>query len=176
VPDLFEMQPSLPPGLESAVPAVAVLWAAFRFALAAGAVAAVVAIGSREPFLKTAAGRLLVLLGLVLVLIPGSFHSPLAFFGALVPDLLTVAWLAIAAFALLRDHVAAWVLFGVFVSGGSAVAGLLGQPAPADQAAGWMSLAALVIAAAGLLAGGRREPAVADPAAVPPTMLPGIEA
>jgi hypothetical protein len=176
VPDLFEMQPSLPPGLETAIPAVAVLWAAFRFALAAGAVAAVVAIGSREPFLKTGPGRLLVLLGLVLVLIPGSFHSPLAFFGALVPDLLTVAWLAIAAFALLRDHVAAWVLFGVFVSGGSAVAGLLGQPAPADQAAGWMSLAALVIAAAGLLAGGRREPAVADPAAVPPAMLPGIEA
>jgi len=134
------------------------------------------AIGSREPFLKTGPGRLLVLLGLVLVLIPGSFHSPLAFFGALVPDLLIVAWLAIAAFALLRDHVAAWVLFGVFVSGGSAVAGLLGQPAPADQAAGWMSLAALVIAAAGLLAGGRREPAVADPATVPPMMLPGIEA
>ena len=171
VPDLFEIQPTLPPGLEAAVPAVAVLWATLRFALVAGALAAVVVISSREPFFRKPAGRILVLVGIALVLMPTAFHTPLGFLGTLVPDLVTAVWLGVTAFVLLRDHVAAWVLFAVFVSGGPSVARLLEQPAPADQAAGWMSLALLVIGAAGVLAGGRRDPAVASPPPAP-TALP----
>jgi hypothetical protein len=175
VPDLFEIQPTLAPPLERAVPALSVLWTGLLFAVAAGVIGSVVALAWREPSFRKTSGRLLVLLGLLVVLAPSSFHSPLGFFGNLIPDLLVIIWFSVAAFALLRDHVAAWVLFAAFVSGGSAVARLLSQSAPADQAAGWMSLALLVIAIAGLLAGGRREPAAAGPVVAAPVALPEIE-
>jgi hypothetical protein len=53
---------------------------------------------------------------------------------------------------------------------------LLQQPAASDRAAGWMSLALLIIAVAGLLLGGRRQPAVAEPVPAGPSLVPEIEA
>jgi hypothetical protein len=175
VPDLIEIHPALPPALETAVPALAVLWTSLRWVLLAGAVASAIALGARESFFRKGAGKALIVIWLVLVIAPSSFHSAPAFFGELVPDLLTAAWVAFVAFGILRNHVAAWVLFGVLVSAGPAISKLLAQPAPADRAAGWMSLALVIIALAGLLMGGRRQPAVTEPVPVEAPLLPEIE-
>ena len=40
-----------------------------------------------------------------------------------------IAWLAVTAFVLLRDHPAAWVYFGTLAFGGSSAVRLLGQDA-----------------------------------------------
>jgi hypothetical protein len=175
VPDLIEIHPTLPQSLETAVPAIAVLWSSLRWVLLAGAVASAIALGGRERFFRKGSGKALIAIWLVLVLAPSTFHSGPVFFGELVPDLLTAAWLAFVAFGILRDHVAAWVLFGVFASAGPAVVKLLEQPAPTDKAAGWMSLALVIIAVAGLLMGNRRQPAVTEPVPVEPALLPEIE-
>src|SRR5262249_23014517 len=164
-----------PAPLETAVPALAVLWSSLRWVLLAGAVASAIALGAREPFFRKGAGKALIVIWLILVIAPSSFHSAPAFFGELVPEFLTAAWLAFVAFGILRNHVAAWVLFGLFISAGPAVVKLLEQPAPADRAAGWMSLALVIIAAAGLLMGSRRQPAVREPLPVEPPLLPEIE-
>jgi hypothetical protein len=61
----------------------------------------------------------------------------------------------------LKDHVAAWVLFGALAFGGRAAAAILGQTAAADRTAGWVGVALIAIAVVGLLAG-RREAVSAE--------------
>ncbi len=76
-------------------------------------------------------------------------------------------WLGFCVFALLKDHAAAWVLFGALYFGGMRAAELLAQPAAQDRAAGW-SVAILVILAAAALLAGRRSPATSGvPVPVP---------
>jgi hypothetical protein len=71
------------------------------------------------------------------------------------PALAVAVWLGVVAFVLLKDHVAAWVLFGALAFGGRAAAALLGQSAAADRAAGWVAVALIAVAVIGLLAGKR---------------------
>jgi MFS family permease len=172
VPDLFELQPTLPATLERTVPALAVFWTAAIWTFVVATMAAVAAIGAREPFFRRRSGRVLVLAALLIALVPGSFHSPVEFLGSLVPSLLTAAWLAFSAFALLRDHAAAWVFFGMLAAGGPAAAKLLAQPAPADRVAGVTAVVLLVVAALALVAGNRREPAVSEPNVAEPAPAP----
>jgi len=90
------------------------------------------------------------------------------FLASFVPPLLMLAYLAAVAFWLLKDHVGAWVLFGVLTFGGRAAAALIVQPARADQVSGWTGLLLVLLAAVALLAGRRPGPPEAAFAAPPP--------
>ena len=167
VPALFRPDPSLPAAVEKALPALAVLWSAATLTVLAAAVAAVASRGAGEPLLRRADVRAVVLLGVIVALMPGSARSALEFAGGLAGSALTACWLAVAAFALLRDHAAAWVFFGALAFGGAAASRLLAQPAAPDRAAGFVGLA-LVAAAALLLVGTRpRQPAVTEAPGLP---------
>ncbi len=166
-PAAFSFDPSLPDSLQTAFPPVAVLWSAARSTVAVAAVAAVVALALPHPVFRKPLGRLLAALAVFFALVPTSFHSAPEFAASFVPPLLMLAALAAAAFWLLKDHVAAWVLFGVLTFGGRAAAALLAQPARADRLSGWMGLLLVLLAAAALLTG-RRSNAPAEPIAAPP--------
>jgi hypothetical protein len=75
------------------------------------------------------------------------------------------AWLAFCVFGLLKDHAAAWVLFGALYFGGFRAVELLVQPAAPDRVAGW-TVAVLVILASAALLAGRRERVAAAPETV----------
>jgi Type II CAAX prenyl endopeptidase Rce1-like len=155
VPALYEPDPSLPGSLQYAVPAVDVLWSAARGTFGLAAVAAVAALALRSRFFQAPLGKALAVAAILVVLVPASLRSPAAIAADFVPSLLLVGWLAASAAFLLRDHAAAWALFGIFTLGGREVIALLAQPAPADRAAGWASATLLAAAAAVLLAGKR---------------------
>jgi len=148
--------PALPSALEKAVPGFAVLASAAFSTLILASAAAVVAIAAPQPFFRKPAARAAALAGLVLVLLPTSLHSATEFALDLLPPLAAAAWLAAVGFLLLKDHVAAWVLFGALAFGGRAAAALLGQTAQADRMSGWLAVA-LIAAAVGWLLAGRRE-------------------
>ena len=171
VASLYDPDPSLPSSLQYAIPGIDVLWAAGRggFALAAMAAAAVLA--WKSAFFRTAAGRTLGILAVLVAMLPSSVHSAGEFVSEYVPGLLIVLWLAVASFGLLRDHAAAWALFGLLAFGGRAAIELLAQPAPADQTAGGLALVLLVLAGAALL-GGRRDRVVVAPPPVPVPTTP----
>lgn len=151
VPELFDPQPALPSALERAVPSFAVLWSASSATFVAAAVAALFALGAREAFLQKKPARILVVLALVISAVPASFHGSVEFLGGLVPALLTLGWLGVAAFALLRDHAAAWVLFGAVAFGFRGAAELLMQPAAPDRSAGAAALLLVLLCAAALV-------------------------
>jgi len=67
------------------------------------------------------------------------------------------AWAGVCAFLLLRDHAAAWALFGILAFGGRVALELLGQPAAADRTAGAVAVLLLAAVALALLAGRRPE-------------------
>ncbi len=164
-PLFFEPDPSLPAALDRTVPALAVLWSTATSSFLFAAIAAVAALAAPEPFFRRPPVRLLVLLGVLLALAPTSLHSAGDFAAELLPAMVRTTWLALSAFLLLRDHVAAWALFGAFAYGGPAVASLLAHPAPADRAAGWGAVSLIVLAVIALLAGRRRD---AEGVEVPP--------
>ena len=147
--------PTLPAALEKAVPGLACLASAAFSTLVVASGAAVVAIAAPEPFFRKPFARAAALAGLVLIVLPTGFHSGAEFALDLLPPLAAAAWLAVAAFLVLKDHVAAWVLLGALAFGGRAAAALLGQSAQADRAAGWVGVALIAAAAVSLLAGGR---------------------
>jgi len=154
-PALYQPDPSLPESLGYALPAVEVLWAAARGAFILAAMAAVAALALRSEFFRSAAGRALGALAILVALLPSSLRSPSALAADFLPTVLVVAWVAAAAALLLRDHAAAWALFGIFTVGGREVLALLAQPAAVDRAAGWTSAALLAAAAVAVLAGKR---------------------
>jgi hypothetical protein len=84
-----------------------------------------------------------------------------------VVPLVALAAIAAVVFGLLKDHVGAWVLFGVFVFGGRASVALLEQPAGADFVSGAVGLVLVVLAAGAFLAGRRALPETA-PTPLPP--------
>jgi hypothetical protein len=174
VPSLYEPDPTLPASLQYLAPALEVIWAAARATFTVAVPAAVVALAVHSTFFKTAAGRALGLLAVAVAMLPTNVSSPSAFLSDYVPTLLIAAWMAVCAFVLLRDHAAAWVLFGLFTFGGRGAIELLAQPAAADRAAGAVTAVLLVVAGAALLAGGRRDagPALPVPAPVEPPTEP----
>jgi hypothetical protein len=166
VPALYDPDPSLPSSLQYAIPAVEVIWTAARGAFALAALAAAAALAARTELFRTPRGRILGLATAAVAMVPIGFDSPARFLADYVPTLLMAGWLAVCAFGLLRDHAAAWALFGLFAFGGRGAAELLVQPAPADRAAGGLAVVLLVLAGIALLAG-RRDPVAAPPAAAP---------
>ena len=167
VPALYDPDPTLPASLQYAIPAVDVVWEAARGGFAFAAMAAGAALALASPFFRTRTGRLLGVAAVLVALIPSSAHSPAEFASSLLPALFAAAWIAVCAFALLRDHAAAWAIFGLLAFGAREAIGLLAQPAAADRAAGAWSLLLLALAGIALLGGPR------DPASPPP--LPAAE-
>ena len=169
VPALYDPDPTLPGSLNNAVPAVDAVWAAARGAFGLAAVAAVVALAWKSTFFRSTAGRALGVLAIAVVLLPGQLRSMPEFTMELVSALLAAAWIAVCAFALLRDHAAAWALFGLFALGGRTAVELLAQPAASDVAQGGLALILLVLFGLALLAG-RRD--ASPPAALPEATIP----
>jgi membrane protease YdiL (CAAX protease family) len=169
VPALYDPDPSLPGSLANAVPAVDAVWAAARGAFGLAAVAAVAALAWKSAFFRSTAGRVLGVLALVVVLLPGELRAAPEFTMELLSAVLAAAWIAVCAFALLRDHAAAWALFGLFALGGRTAVDLLAQPASADVAQGGLALILLVLFGLALLAGRRdaSPPAVAREPTIP---------
>jgi hypothetical protein len=162
-PALDVPDPALPSALEKAVPGFSALTSAALGTGALAAAAAVAAIASRDPFFRKPAVRAAVAAGLVIVLFPSRFHSIGELGLEVIPAAAAMAWMFGSAFLLLKDHVAAWVLFGALAFGGRACLALLSQTAAPDRAAGWVG-ALLVAAAAAILLAGRRGAATAAPA------------
>jgi hypothetical protein len=169
-PLVFSFDPSLPDSLQTAIPAVAVLWGAARSTVAIAAAAAVVALALPHPVFRKPLGRALAILAVFLALVPSSFHSAPELLASVLPPLATLAYLTVVGFWLLKDHVAAWVLFGALTFGGRGAAALLAQPARVDQVWGWIGLVLVLLAAVALLAG-RRPRAPAEPS---PVSTPGV--
>lgn len=167
VPALYDPDPSLPSSLVGAIPAVDVVWAAARGAFGMAALAAVVVLAWNSAFFRSTAGRVLGVLALILVLAPSQLRTPAEFGFEFVTGLLSAAAVAVCAFGLLRDHAAAWVFFGLFTFGGRGAIDLLGQPAAADQAAGWLAVSLLVLFGIALLAGRRDPGSAVAPAPAP---------
>jgi len=154
-PALDVPDPLLPAALEKAVPGFSALATAALGTSALAAAAAVVAIASRDPFFRKAAVRAAVAAGVLVVLFPSRFHSIGELGLEVIPAAAAMAWLFGAAFLLLKDHVAAWVLFGALAFGGRACLALLSQTAAPDRAAGWVGVVLVAMAAVILLAGRR---------------------
>ena len=167
VASLYDPDPSLPSSLQYAVPGLDVLWTAGRGGFALAAMAATAVMAWKSTFFRTTAGRTLGILAVLVAMLPSHLHSPGEFVAEYLPGLLIALWLAVAAFGLLRDHAAAWALFGLMAFGGRAALEVLVQPAAADQAAGGFALVLLALAGVALLAG-RRDRVVAAPPPPPP--------
>lgn len=154
-PERFDFNPSLPQALERAIPGFSAFWSAVLPTLGLAALASIVALVLARPLFGKTLGRLLAVAVGLLALLPTAFHSSGDFAAAYLPSVLAACWLTIAGLLLLRDHAAAWLLFGVFAYGGPAVAGLLSQSAPEDRIAGWEGLLLLIVGVAAVLAGRR---------------------
>jgi hypothetical protein len=159
---LYDPDPSLPSSLQYLIPAVDVVWNAARGTFALAALAAGAALAARGAFFRSAAGRTLAVGAVLVAMAPTSFHGASEFAAAFAPAVLMAIWLSVAAFALLRDHAAAWVLFGLLAFGGRDTIELLAQPASWDRASGRFAVVLLALSGVALLAG-RRTSAAASP-------------
>ncbi len=168
VPSLYEPDPSLPASLQYVVPGIEVVWMAARGTFAVVAMAAAAALALRSSFFRTSAGRLILAIAVAVAMLPLDVESPAGFAADFLPGLLIALWLGASAALLLRDHAAAWALFGLVAFGGRGVMDLLAQPAPADRAAGWIAAALLLVGGVALL-GGRRDE---EPRIVPEPTTP----
>jgi membrane protease YdiL (CAAX protease family) len=176
-PALFDPDPSLPRALERWLPGFAGFWSAATATFSFAVMAATIALASRTPSARQLAWRILFLGAFLFTLVPIGARSSGEFAAAFLPEVVTAAWLGFVAFGLLKDHAAAWVLFGALYFGGNRAAELLGQPAPPDRAAGWAVLVLVLFATAVLLAGrreragpARSEAIVGEPAPLPPAI------
>ncbi|HEY6066915.1 MAG TPA: lysostaphin resistance A-like protein [Thermoanaerobaculia bacterium] len=173
-PALFEIDASLPASLERWFPGYSGFWSAATSTFSLAVIAATIALASRRPTARQRPWRFLFLGAVLFALVPIGARSAGEFAAAFLPEVLTAAWLAFVAFGLLKDHAAAWVLFGALSLGGNRAAELLGQPAPPDRVAGWTVVVVVALAAGALLAG-RREPR-SLPGEVPAAELPPLDA
>jgi hypothetical protein len=153
---------------------VDVIWSAGRSALVMATVAAVAALAARSTFFRTARGRILGLAALAVAALPWSLTTPAAFVADYVPTILGAGWLAACAFLLLRDHAAAWVLFGLVALGGRGAVELLAQPASPDRTAGGVAVVLLAAAGVAMLAGRRDRDELEPAVAVPGPPLPEL--
>jgi hypothetical protein len=172
-PALFEPDPSLPRALERMLPGYAGFWSAATATFSLAVVAATIALAGRTPTSRNPLWRGFALVALLIALAPIGARTAGEFAAAYIPEVLMTAWLAFVAFGLLRDHAAAWVLFGALYFGGLRAAELLSQPAPQDRSAGWAVVVLVVLAAAALLAGHRARPVPVAVEALAPEPLGG---
>ncbi len=172
-PALFDPDPSLPHALERALPGFGGFWSASTATFLLAVLAAVAALAWREPTFRRPAWRVLAVLAVLLALAPGGARSAGEFLAAFLPEVLTAGWLAFCVFGLLKDHAAAWILFGALFFGGNRAVELLSQPAAQDRAAGWSVVILVILGAVALLAG-RREPRDAEMAVVIPSPEPAL--
>ena len=163
-PARFGLDPSLPGTLERFVPGYAGFWSAATSTFALAVVAATLALAARTPTARQPLWRALAGVGALLTLAPIGARSAGEFAAAWLPEIAVAAWLGFVAFALLRDHAAAWVIFGALFFGGLRAAELFLQPAPSDRGAGLTVVIFVMLATVALVAG-RREPA--EPAVAP---------
>ena len=166
VPSLYEPDPALPGSLATAVPGIDAVWSAARGAFVAASIAAAAVLAWRSAFFRTRAGRVLGAAAIGLALVPSELRSGAGFGFELLSGLLFAAWAAVCAFGLLRDHAAAWALFGILAFGGRVALELLDQPAGADRGAGAVAAVLLGLAALVLFSGRRRESPPGEPALV----------
>ena len=150
-PSLDMPEPALPGALERFVPGLATLGSASGATLGLAALASVLSIAAAQPFFRRPEMRAGALLALLALLVPGGARSPLEFALDFLPAVLLAGWMAVVGFLLLKDHAAAWVLFGAIAFGGAGAASMLAQPAAADQMAGWGGVALLAVTVAWLL-------------------------
>jgi hypothetical protein len=75
--------------------------------------------------------------------------------GPFVVSFLALGWTVIA-ILLLRDHAAAWVLYGACAVAAGGAMGLLRQPLPDDRLQGVLAVALAAMVAVALTAGRRR--------------------
>jgi hypothetical protein len=171
VPSLYEPDPSLPGSLESRFPSVDVLWGTARGTFILAAIAAAAALALKSQFFRSAAGRALGVAALLVALLPSGSHSAAEFVSDALPTVLAAAWLAASAALLLREHAAAWLMFGLLSLGLRDAMDLAGQPAAADRVSGAIAIVLLVAAAIALLAGRRDEepPEIPTPVGPPET-------
>ena len=163
VPALFHPDPSLPAALDRALPAIPVLSAATIATFSVAAAAAAAALGSREPSFRKWAVRFAFGAALVIALLPSAPRSGTELAGELARSLVLLVWFGLSAFVLLRDHVAAWVLYGAAAFGLPAAARMLSEPAPPDRLAGALGLLLVAAAVAALIGTRRREPSLPAP-------------
>jgi hypothetical protein len=180
-PSLFEPDPTLPRALERWLPGYAGFWSAATSSFTVAVIAATAALAARTETGRRRPWRVVAAAVLLVALAPIGARSAGEFAAEWIPEILIAAWLAFSAFGLLRDHAAAWVLFGAFFFGGLRAVELLSQPAPPDRAAGWTVVILVLLAAAALLAGRRRRvdagseiPEPVPVAAAPPMDAGGI--
>jgi membrane protease YdiL (CAAX protease family) len=164
-PALFEPDPTLPRALERVLPAYAGFWSAATATFGLAVVAAAAALAWTQPTFQKRGARMLLFAALLFALAPIGARSPGEFAAAFLPEIAMAAWLAFCVFGLLKDHAAAWVLFGALYFGGFRAVELLVQPAAPDRVAGW-TVAVLVILASAALLAGRRERVAAAPETV----------
>jgi hypothetical protein len=174
IPSLYEPDPTLPSSLQYVSPAVDVLWSAGRGALLIATLAGTAALAARSSFFRTTKGRVLGFAALAIALLPAGLSSPVSFLADYLPEVLAAAWLAASAFLLLRDHAAAWVLFGLIALGGRGAVELLAQPAPPDRRAGAWAVVLLAVAGVALLAGRRDRDEAEIALEIPPAPLPEL--
>jgi hypothetical protein len=167
-PDLFDPDPTLPSALERALPGYAGFWSAATSTFTLGVAAAAMALATRQPGFRKPVWRLLGAAAVIHARVPTGARSLPELAASFLPEVLLAAWVAFCAFSLLRDHAAAWVIFGALAFGGMRAAELLAQPAPPDRVAGWTVAVLCLLAATALLAGRREEArAVASPVVEP---------
>jgi hypothetical protein len=164
-PSLFEPDPTLPRALERWLPGYAGFWSAATSSFTVAVIAATAALAARTETGRRRPWRFVAAAVLLVALAPIGARSAGEFAAEWIPEILIAAWLAFCAFGLLRDHAAAWVLFGAFFFGGLRAVELLSHPAPPDRAAGWTVIVLVLLAAAALLAG--RRPRVDTGSAIP---------
>ncbi|PYQ36282.1 MAG: hypothetical protein DMF55_05430 [Acidobacteria bacterium] len=162
-PALFDPDPTLPRALERLMPGYAGFWSAATTTFGLAVAAAAAALAWRQPTFQRRGFRILAFVAILFALAPIGARSSGEFAAAFLPEVAIAAWLAFCVFGLLKDHAAAWVLFGALFFGGSRAIELLAQPATADRAAGWTVVALVVLASAVLLAGKRERLAPAEP-------------
>jgi hypothetical protein len=166
-PALFDPDPSLPHALERTLPGYAGFWSAATAAFFLAVVAAVAALAWKDAAFRKPFWRVLAIAAILLALTPSGVRSAEEFAAEFLPEVLMAGWLAFCVFGLLKDHAAAWVLFGALYFGGMRAGELLSQPAAQDRAAGWSVVVLVVLAAAALLAGRRERGASDVPVLVP---------
>jgi hypothetical protein len=154
-PAAFEVQGFLPASLEFySAGYEACFSGAQRLLVLAGAAAAACLV-LREPRFARPRYRWVAAALAVILIVPTDAKTVGEMIGPFVVSFLALGWTVIA-ILLLRDHAAAWVLYGACAVAAGGAMGLLRQPLPDDRLQGVLAVALAAMVAVALTAGRRR--------------------